>query len=155
MEPLSTFVKRMSIVFSAPRKLYPASTLVMAVPWLWLVKDFAQHLEVCPASVVTCTTGMEPMACERDWYHLLQECPSRIRTGWSQLDLAMALRDQKLLFSSIQMKKLFPELIENIEEPEVPLDGAVGGVDPECLESLNLTQKRCWRIVLMVKRYKN
>lgn len=56
----------------------------------------------------------------------------------SQMDLAMALRDQKLLFSSIQMKTLFPELTEKTEEPEVPLDGAVGGVDPDHWESMNL-----------------
>ncbi len=97
----------------------------------------AQHLEVCPASVVTCTLEWNRWPVnetDTTFYRNALQDPN-----WtSQLDLAMALRDQKLLFSSIQMKKLFPELIEKMEEPEVPLDGAVGGVDPECLESLNL-----------------
>lgn len=36
------------------------------------------------------------------------------------------------------MKTLFPELTEKMEDPEVQLDGAVGGVDPEHWESPNL-----------------
>ncbi|XP_067275465.1 F-box only protein 40 isoform X2 [Pseudorasbora parva] len=94
----------------------------------------AQHLEVCPASVITCTLEWNRWPVnetDTTFYRNAVQDPNCM----SELDLAMALRDQKLLFSSIQMKTLFPELIEKMEEPEVPLEGAVGGIDPECWES--------------------
>lgn len=60
----------------------------------------------------------------------------------NEMDLTMALRDQKLLFSSIKMMTLFPELIEKTEEPEVQLDGAVGGVDPETWDPTTLNAEQ-------------
>ncbi|KAK7151516.1 hypothetical protein R3I94_007989 [Phoxinus phoxinus] len=100
-------------------------------------QKIAQHLEVCPASVITCTLEWNRWPVnetDTTFYKNAVQDPNCM----SQLDVAMALRDQKLLFSSIQMKTLFPELTEKMEEPEVQLDGAVGGVDPERWESPNL-----------------
>lgn len=90
----------------------------------------AEHLEACPASVVTCTLEWNrwPVSeADTTFYKNALEDPNHV----NEMDLAVALRDQKLLFRSIKMKTLFPELIEKIEEPEVQLDGAVGGIDPE------------------------
>jgi len=90
----------------------------------------APHLEVCPASVVACSQEWNrwPIA---DGDAALY---SRLPRGGPEndkevpLDVAMALRDQELLFRSIRMKKVFPELMEVIAAG--PPDGAVGGCSP-------------------------
>uniref|UniRef100_A0A671KN76 F-box protein 40 n=1 Tax=Sinocyclocheilus anshuiensis TaxID=1608454 RepID=A0A671KN76_9TELE len=120
-----------------PKEIVPCLNAGYGCPMTMTRQRLAQHLELCPASVITCTLEWNRWPVnETDtmfYRNALQDT-----TSMSQLDLAMALRDQKLLFSSIQMKTLFPELIENMDEPEVPLDGVVGGVDPERWESQNL-----------------
>uniref|UniRef100_A0A673GBY4 F-box protein 40 n=1 Tax=Sinocyclocheilus rhinocerous TaxID=307959 RepID=A0A673GBY4_9TELE len=120
-----------------PKEIVPCLNAGYGCPMTMTRQRLAQHLELCPASVITCTLEWNRWPVnEIDtmfYRNALQDT-----TCMSQLDLAMDLRDQKLLFSSIQMKTLFPELIEKMDEPEVPLDGAVGGVDPERWESQNL-----------------
>ncbi|KAJ3591390.1 hypothetical protein NHX12_009335 [Muraenolepis orangiensis] len=87
----------------------------------------APHLEVCPASVV---------ACSQEWnrwpitdgdgalYGRVSRAPEDTDKE-VPLDVAMALRDQELLFRSIKMKNIFPELMEvSAGEPQ---DRAVGG----------------------------
>ncbi|XP_041657338.1 F-box only protein 40-like [Cheilinus undulatus] len=81
----------------------------------------AAHLQVCPASVVCCSMEWNRWpANDAHSYpntelheNLLQE---RCKGGC--LDLAMALKDQDLLFHSLKMKRLFPELIKSVEEEE-------------------------------------
>ncbi|CAL8351845.1 unnamed protein product [Lota lota] len=92
----------------------------------------APHLEVCPASVV---------ACSQEWnrwpitdgdvalYSQLSQGPEGSDDDKElPLDIAMALRDQKLLFRSIEMKNIFPELMEVIEAGRQ--DMAVGASSP-------------------------
>ncbi|TRY93832.1 hypothetical protein DNTS_023753 [Danionella cerebrum] len=102
-------------------------------------QKIGQHLEVCPASVVTCTLDWNRWPVnetDTQFYSNALQDPS-----WeNQLDLAIALRDQKLLFSSIRMKTLFPELIERPESPEDVLGGAVGGPDAQCWDSHDLNK---------------
>ncbi|XP_073786162.1 F-box only protein 40 isoform X1 [Danio rerio] len=117
-----------------PKETVPCLNSGYGCPMTMTRKRLAQHLEVCPASVVTCTLEWNRWPVnetDTTFYRNALQDPNWM----SQLDLAMALRDQKLLFDSIQMKTLFPELIEKVEEPAVSLDGAVGGLDPECSES--------------------
>ncbi|XP_030621074.1 LOW QUALITY PROTEIN: F-box only protein 40 [Chanos chanos] len=88
----------------------------------------AQHLEVCPASLVSCSLEWNrwPVA-ETDTTF----CQSAVKDPncMDQLDIAMALRDQKCLFSSIKMKTLFPELIERTEGPVNHESGGASGGD--------------------------
>uniref|UniRef100_A0A3Q2XY08 F-box protein 40 n=1 Tax=Hippocampus comes TaxID=109280 RepID=A0A3Q2XY08_HIPCM len=73
----------------------------------------ARHLEVCPASVVSCS---------QEWnrWPVPDNDPSFYRNVSEQserhLDVALALRDQELLFKSIKMKNVFPEL--TMTDPE-------------------------------------
>ncbi|XP_028818272.1 F-box only protein 40 [Denticeps clupeoides] len=88
----------------------------------------AQHLEVCPASVVSCSLEWNrwPVS-ESDtvFYKNVSADP----VAADQLDVAMAFRDQRLLFRSIKMQKLFPELVEREKEvTRLESAGAVGGL---------------------------
>ncbi|XP_051934423.1 F-box only protein 40 isoform X2 [Hippocampus zosterae] len=68
----------------------------------------ARHLEICPASVVSCSQEWNRWPVPDD------DDPSFYRNVSQQsqrhLDVALALRDQELLFKSIKMKSVFPEL---------------------------------------------
>ncbi|KAA0714689.1 F-box only protein 40 [Triplophysa tibetana] len=112
------------------KEIVPCLNSGFGCPMTTTRQRLAKHLETCPASVVTCTLEWNrwPVSdTDTTFYKNALENPNYV----NEMDLAMGLRDQKLLFSSIKMKTLFPELIEKREEPEVPLDGAVGGVDQE------------------------
>ncbi|XP_059206873.1 F-box only protein 40-like [Centropristis striata] len=81
----------------------------------------AAHLHVCPASVVCCS--MEWLRWPANDAHShpnteLHENLLKEREQGGCLDLAMALKDQDLLFHSLKMKKLFPEMIQSVQEEE-------------------------------------
>ncbi|XP_074468141.1 F-box only protein 40-like [Sebastes fasciatus] len=81
----------------------------------------AAHLQVCPASVVCCSMEWNrwPTNDAHSYPNTeLHENLIREREQGGCLDLAMALKDQDLLFHSMKMKKLFPELIQSVEEEE-------------------------------------
>ncbi|MEQ2274129.1 hypothetical protein XENORESO_014508, partial [Xenotaenia resolanae] len=80
----------------------------------------AAHLQVCPASVVCCSMEWNrwPVTtCSQPNTELFENL-LREQKQEECLDLAMALKDQDALFHSIKMKKLFPELIQSVEEEE-------------------------------------
>ncbi|XP_076025097.1 F-box only protein 40-like [Genypterus blacodes] len=82
----------------------------------------AAHLQLCPASVVSCS--MEWLRWPVDETHThcstaLQENVLREQEGHEEaLDLATALVDQTDLYSRLKMKPLYPELMEQEEEEE-------------------------------------
>nr|XP_046267318.1 F-box only protein 40-like [Scatophagus argus]XP_046267319.1 F-box only protein 40-like [Scatophagus argus] len=81
----------------------------------------AAHLQVCPASVVCCSMEWNRWPANDAHSHPnteLHEKLLRERERKGCLDLAMALKDQDRLFHSMKMKKLFPELIQSVEEEE-------------------------------------
>uniref|UniRef100_A0A4W6F5W6 F-box protein 40 n=1 Tax=Lates calcarifer TaxID=8187 RepID=A0A4W6F5W6_LATCA len=81
----------------------------------------AAHLQVCPASVVCCSMEWNrwPANDAHSYPNTeLHENLLREREQGGCLDLAMALKDQDRLFHSMKMKKLFPELIQSVEEEE-------------------------------------
>ncbi|KAL3970875.1 claudin [Sarotherodon galilaeus] len=95
----------------------------------------ASHLQVCPASVVCCT--MEWLRWPTDdtnphSHKALQDNLVKESEGQEEaLDLAMAIIDQKDLYSRLKMKPLYPELTEGEEEEindEMKEEAAVGGV---------------------------
>uniref|UniRef100_A0A3Q2WPC6 F-box protein 40 n=1 Tax=Haplochromis burtoni TaxID=8153 RepID=A0A3Q2WPC6_HAPBU len=95
----------------------------------------ASHLQVCPASVVCCT--MEWLRWPTDdtnphSHKALQDNLVKESEGQEEaLDLAMAIIDQKDLYSRLKMKPLYPELTEEEEEEindEMKEEAAAGGV---------------------------
>lgn len=82
-------------------------------------RRMAKHLEVCPASVVCCSQEWNrwPVSVEdMNLYRRLSENPQTLEN----LDVAAAVRDQELLFRSIKMKTIFPELIQEDPAPQDP-----------------------------------
>ncbi|XP_038160482.1 F-box only protein 40-like [Cyprinodon tularosa] len=79
------------------------------------------HLQVCPASLVSCSMEWNRWpandACSLPNTELFENL-LRERQQESCLDLAIALKDQDALFHSMKMKKLFPELVQSVEEEE-------------------------------------
>ncbi|XP_069575625.1 F-box only protein 40-like [Brachyistius frenatus] len=81
----------------------------------------AAHLQVCPASVVCCSMEWNRWPANDAHSHPntdLHENLLREREQGGCLDLAMALKDQDRLFHSMKMKKVFPELIQSVEEED-------------------------------------
>ncbi|KAL2095127.1 hypothetical protein ACEWY4_009846 [Coilia grayii] len=101
-------------------------------PFTMCRSRLAKHLEVCPASVVSCTMEWNRWPVE-DIHQAFYENLLKESYAEEPLDYSMALRDQAHLFESLKMKALFPELIEKVEEEEEEppvmkeLEGAVGG----------------------------
>ncbi|KAG5837613.1 hypothetical protein ANANG_G00241220 [Anguilla anguilla] len=111
-----------------PLEKVPCLNAANGCPFALTRRRLARHLERCPASVVTCSLDWNrwPVA-ESDgalYGNLLQGSRAE-----EPLDLSMAVRDQALLFRSLKMEALFPELMEREEKPVLPeeVQGAVGG----------------------------
>ncbi|XP_062392062.1 F-box protein 40.1 [Sardina pilchardus] len=114
-----------------PNEMVPCLNAHYGCPFTMCRSRLAQHLTVCPASVVSCSMEWNRWPVEEMhlafYENILNETYAE-----EPLDMAMALRDQRHLFQSLKMKKLFPELTEKVEEPEPepPVkepEGAVGG----------------------------
>ncbi len=83
-------------------------------PLTMLRHRLAKHLEVCPASVVCCSQEWNRwpvLETDLTFYKNVSENPQTE----GNLDVAIALKDQELLFRSIKMKNIFPELM--VEDP--------------------------------------
>uniref|UniRef100_A0A672FNT2 F-box protein 40 n=1 Tax=Salarias fasciatus TaxID=181472 RepID=A0A672FNT2_SALFA len=74
----------------------------------------AKHLEVCPASVVCCSQEWNRFPVSETDLIFYKNVSENMD---DDLDVGLALRDQDLLFQSIKMKKLFPELMA--DEPKL------------------------------------
>lgn len=68
----------------------------------------AKHLEVCPASVVCCSMEWNRLPATEDNTTFCRNISENPRSS-DDLDVAVALRDQELLFNSIKMVNVFPE----------------------------------------------
>ncbi|XP_039986168.1 F-box only protein 40 isoform X2 [Xiphias gladius] len=99
-----------------PNETVPCLNVDYGCPLTMLRHRMAKHLEVCPASVVCCSQEWNrwPVS-ERDltFYRNVSINPQTEL----HLDVAMALRDQELLFRSIKMKNIFPELM--MQDPAI------------------------------------
>ncbi|XP_074528558.1 F-box protein 40.1 [Halichoeres trimaculatus] len=79
------------------------------------------HLLVCPASLVCCSMEWNRWPTNDAFSYPNTELHENLLKEREQddcLDLALALKDQEHLFHSLKMKKLFPELIQSVEEEE-------------------------------------
>ncbi|KAM4566534.1 F-box only protein 40 isoform 2-T2 [Odontesthes bonariensis] len=117
-----------------PNEMVPCLNVDYGCPLTMLRHRLATHLEVCPASVVCCSHEWNrwPVSeSDMTFYRNVSE-NLQLNTGVN-LDVALALRDQALLFQSIKMKNVFPELIA--EEPALQnLSAQVNSPteDPSC-----------------------
>ncbi|XP_018521023.1 F-box only protein 40 [Lates calcarifer] len=99
-----------------PNETVPCLNVNYGCPLTMLRHRLAKHLEVCPASVVCCSQEWNrwPVSeADLTFYRNVSDIPQTEL----QLDVAMALRDQELLFRSIKMKSIFPELM--MEDPSL------------------------------------
>lgn len=97
-----------------PNETVPCLNAYFGCPLTMHRHRLAKHLEVCPASVVCCSQEWNrwPVSeTDQTFYRNLSENPHTEL----HLDVAMALRDQELLFRSIKMQHVFPELM--MEDP--------------------------------------
>uniref|UniRef100_A0A3Q1F9P5 F-box protein 40 n=1 Tax=Acanthochromis polyacanthus TaxID=80966 RepID=A0A3Q1F9P5_9TELE len=119
----------------------------------------AAHLQVCPASVVSCS--MEWLRWLNDDtnphnFRALQDNVMEEREAQGEpLDLAMALVDQSELYSRLKMKPLYPELTEAEEEEvkdEQKEEVAVGGV-VNCVKEIS--EGLTFKFVLLISAEEN
>ncbi|XP_044305706.1 F-box only protein 40 [Varanus komodoensis] len=68
----------------------------------------AKHLQVCPASIVSCSMEWNRWPCV-DTEAILHENMMKEEPSEECLDVALALRDQKALFGALRMVEFFPE----------------------------------------------
>ncbi|KAM8977763.1 F-box only protein 40 [Pelodytes ibericus] len=121
-----------------PLEWVPCLNSVFGCPFSMSRFKLAKHLTVCPASVVCCSMDWNR------WPVIDKEGPlygnlMKEKQQEDCLDVALALRDQKVLFRSLKMAEFFPELSENPKntividkEKEDPGEaGAAGGTDWE------------------------
>ncbi|KAI3354054.1 hypothetical protein L3Q82_018612, partial [Scortum barcoo] len=127
-----------------PNEVVPCLNVDYGCPFMMPRHRLAKHLEVCPASVVCCSQEWNrwPVS-ETDltFYKNVSENPQT----QGNLDVAVALRDQDLLFRSIKMKSIFPEL--TAEDPALrDLSARVDGPAEEAVCSLacgEITENGC------------
>uniref|UniRef100_A0A3B3B4H1 F-box protein 40 n=1 Tax=Oryzias melastigma TaxID=30732 RepID=A0A3B3B4H1_ORYME len=75
-------------------------------------KKLAKHLEVCPASVVCCSQEWNRWPVSDTNVTFYRRVSEKLQSdSEAGLDVALALRDQALLFQSIKMKHVFPEMM--------------------------------------------
>ena len=92
-------------------------------------RQVCKHLEVCPASVINCTMEWNrwPVyASERQPQQPLQLVPD----NFTQLDIALALRDQRMLTKSMKASKRTRQILTNAlnrRHPAVPLSVQLTG----------------------------
>ncbi|XP_036381489.1 F-box only protein 40-like [Megalops cyprinoides] len=102
-----------------PNVKVPCLNAHYGCPFTMCRSKLAKHLEVCPASVVSCSLEWNRWPIEETntvfYDNVIKEPYSE-----EQLDLSMALRDQKLLCERLKMKSFFPELMEEVEELPPP-----------------------------------
>nr|DBA34611.1 TPA: hypothetical protein GDO54_002157 [Pyxicephalus adspersus] len=118
-----------------PNEWVPCLNSVFGCPFYMSRCKQARHLKVCPASVVCCSMDWNrwPIL---DNDQTLYENLLKEEEKDNCLDLALSLRDQEILFKSLKLAELFPELSEkpentiSLEKPDEDLEaGAVGGTD--------------------------
>ncbi|KAG9341469.1 hypothetical protein JZ751_019279 [Albula glossodonta] len=101
-----------------PNEKVPCLNAQYGCPFTMSRARRAQHLRVCPASVVCCSLEWNRWPVENTDAAFNVNVLRDAGHSAEELDLAIALRDQKLLCERLKMKTFFPELMEEDEEPE-------------------------------------
>ncbi|XP_070399313.1 F-box only protein 40 [Nothobranchius furzeri] len=94
-----------------PNETVPCLNVDYGCPLSMLRHRLAKHLEVCPASAVCCSQEWNRWPIPDTDMTFYRNVSENIHSNSEvSLDVALALRDQALLFQSIKMKSIFPEL---------------------------------------------
>ncbi|XP_060903044.1 F-box only protein 40 [Labrus mixtus] len=93
-----------------PNETVPCLNVFYGCPLTMLRHRQAKHLEVCSASVVCCSQEWNRWPVSDTDLTFYKNVSKSLQTEVN-LDAALALRDQELLFRSIKMKNIFPELM--------------------------------------------
>lgn len=99
-----------------PKVTVPCLNVLYGCPLMMLRHKQAEHLEVCPASIVCCSQEWNRWPVSETDMTFYKNVSDACHTE-KHLDVAVALRDQDLLFQTIKMKNIFPELM--MEEQDV------------------------------------
>ncbi|XP_041066503.1 F-box only protein 40 isoform X2 [Carcharodon carcharias] len=88
----------------------------------------SKHLRVCPASIVCCSMQWNRWPVNEDDI-TVKNSAFKETLNPEDLDFGTAMRDQGVLFNSVKMAELFPEMAETVDENDLALneEGAVGG----------------------------
>ncbi|KAJ7990165.1 hypothetical protein DPEC_G00297490 [Dallia pectoralis] len=98
-----------------PEEKVPCLNVGYGCPFTMPRRRLAKHLEVCPASTVICSQQwirFPSTETDSGFHRTTQAQPVYEK----QLNVSTALRDQNLLFRSLMMKTVFPELMKKVEE---------------------------------------
>ncbi|MEE6525569.1 hypothetical protein FKM82_025644, partial [Ascaphus truei] len=119
-----------------PHEWVPCLNSVFGCPFSMSRFKLAKHLKVCPASVVFCSMDWNRWP-NIDRKTTLHENIMKEEHREDCLDVALALRDQVILFDTLNMAELFPELAHNAPQEGLCTEesGAMGGADSEHLTS--------------------
>lgn len=111
-----------------PNEKVPCLNAAFGCPIIMPRSWQAGHLQVCPASVVCCSMEWIRWPADEAYAnthldvhaptHTLHENLLKEQKAGEQLDLAMALDDQRHLYARMKMKTLYPEMIEKVEGEE-------------------------------------
>uniref|UniRef100_A0A8C6SR86 F-box protein 40, tandem duplicate 1 n=1 Tax=Neogobius melanostomus TaxID=47308 RepID=A0A8C6SR86_9GOBI len=103
-----------------PNVRVPCINAEFGCPLQMLRSARAEHLQYCPASVVSCSMEWNrwPVQDASNQNTELLENLMHEKVIGGCLDVAMALKDQDRLFHSLKMKKLFPELTQKVAREE-------------------------------------
>ncbi|KAM4742746.1 F-box only protein 40 [Anableps anableps] len=121
----------------------PCLNVDFGCPLTMLRHKLAKHLEVCPASVVCCTQEWNRWPVPETDMAFYRNVSEKLQLNTeANLDVALALRDQGLLFQSIKMKSIFPEMMEEEPAPQNISNGVNNSVaDASCsLDSGEFTE---------------
>ncbi|XP_034723550.1 F-box only protein 40 [Etheostoma cragini] len=130
-----------------PNEMVPCINVNYGCPLKMLRHRLAKHLEVCPASVVCCSQEWNrwPVS-ETDltFYKNISDSPGTEQN----LDVALATRDQELLFRSLKMKNIFPELmLEDSDLPDASAAVSSPAEEATCsLDCVEFTENGCTRM---------
>ncbi|XP_024861725.1 F-box only protein 40 isoform X2 [Kryptolebias marmoratus] len=128
-----------------PNETVPCLNVDYGCPLTMLRHRLAKHLEVCPASIVCCSQEWNRWPVPDTDMTLYANISESLQLDTEvSLDVALALRDQALLFQSIKMKNVFPEL--TVEEPALqnnPVGANKAAEEASCCDCGELTENAC------------
>ncbi|XP_038657852.1 F-box only protein 40 isoform X1 [Scyliorhinus canicula] len=111
-----------------PLEHVPCLNSAFGCPFSMARHKLSKHLHVCPASIVCCSMQWNRWPVNDDDITLKNNVVKESLNP-EDLDFSTAMRDQGILFSSVKMAALFPEMAETVDENDFDLneEGAVGG----------------------------
>ncbi|XP_072118343.1 F-box only protein 40 [Mobula birostris] len=120
-----------------PLEHVPCINSAFGCPFSMARYKLSKHLRVCPASIVCCSMQWNRWPANEEDITMNTEVKESLNP--ENLELGTAMRDQRIIFNSVKMAELFPEMAEIADENDMDLKeiGAVGGshVASACMDS--------------------